>query len=146
MLPKHIVVLWVFVLLLIPSPGRSEDKPVRAADVPREFKGVFEWRGEKKPYTLILKIDKIEETDAVVSFSGTHLYTPGDYEMKIEGTIDTQKRSVTIRESDPSRPDSVTDGSFEGTISGDLQTLEAVWTTRGTGNKGDLRVMAKKDK
>ena len=66
--------------------------------------------------------------------------------MKVEGTIDAKKRRVSIRESDPSKPDSETDGSFEGTISENLQTIEAVWTTRGTGRKGDLKVTAKKDK
>jgi hypothetical protein len=146
MLQQRVAVLWVSALLLIPSAGRSDDKPIRTADVPREFKGEFEWRDEKKPYTLVLKIEKIEEKDGVIRFSGTHVYTPGDYKMKVEGTIDAKKRSVTIRESDPSKPDSETDGSFEGSITEDLQAIDAVWTTKSTGNKGDLKVKAKKDK
>ena len=146
MLQKRVAVLWVLALVLIPSLGQADDKPIRVADVPREFKGEFEWRDEKKPYTLVLKIDKIEEKGGVIRFSGTHAYTPGDYKMKVEGTIDPKKRSVSIRESDPSKADSETDGSFEGTISEDLQSIEAVWTTKGTGKKGDLKVKAKKDK
>jgi hypothetical protein len=152
MLQKRVAVLWVLALFLIPSLGRSDDKPVRAVDVarqfaafPREFKGEFAWRGTN-PYTLVLKIDKIEEKDGMIRFSGTHVYTPGDYKMKVEGTIDPKKRSVSMRESDPSKPESVTDGSFEGTISEDLQSIEAVWTTTGTDTKGDLKVKAIKDK
>ena len=146
MLQKRFVMLWVLPLFLLPSPGWSDNKPIRAADVAHEFKGEFEWRDQKTPYTLVLKIDKIEDKNGVIRFSGTHVYTPGDYKMKVEGTIDAKKRRVSIRESDPSKPDSETDGSFEGTISENLQTIEAVWTTRGTGRKGNLKVTAKKDK
>jgi hypothetical protein len=146
MLQNLIAVGWVLVLFLIPNPERWDDKRIRVANVPREFKGDFEWRGWKNPYTLVLKIDKIEEKDGVIRFSGTHFYTPGDYRMKVEGTIDAKKRSVSIRESDPSKPDSETDGSFEGTISEDLKTLEAVWTTKDTGKMGDLKAKAKMDK
>ena len=146
MLQRRSAVMCTLALFLASSIGQAEDKPVRAADVPREFKGEYEWRDEKKPYTLTLKIDKIEEKDGVIHFSGSHLYAPGDYKMKVAGTIDTKKRSVSIRESDPSRPDTETDGSFEGAISEDLQSIDAVWTTKGTGNKGDLKVKANKAK
>jgi hypothetical protein len=163
MLQKRIAVLWVLTLVLMPSIGQADGKPireanvpreikeeseqrVRVADIPREFKGEFEWRDEKKPYRLDLKIDKIEEKGGVIRLSGTHAYTPGDYKMKVEGTIDPKKRNISIRESDPSKADSETDGSFEGTISEDLQSIEAVWTAKGTGNKGDLKVKANKEK
>jgi hypothetical protein len=146
MLRKRVPAVFALALFVLPGVGRAEDKPIHAAAVPREFKGEYEWRDEKKPYTLTLKIDKIEEKDGTISFFGSHLYTPGDYKMKIEGTIDAKSRRITIRESDPSQDDSETDGSFEGTISKDLQTIEAVWTTKSTGNKGDLKVEAEKAK
>jgi hypothetical protein len=145
MVQRRVAVLWILALVLAPSLGRSDDKPVRVADVPRIFEGEFEWRDGRDPYTLVLTIDKIEEKDGVIHFSGTHVYTPGDYKMKVEGTIDPKKRSISIRESDPSKADSETDGSFEGTISKNLLSIEAVWTSKDTCNKGDLKVKAKID-
>jgi hypothetical protein len=143
---KRAAVFSALVLFVVTSAGWAQDIPIRAADVPREFKGEFAWRDETKPYTLTLEIDKIDEKHGTIRFSGSHLFTPGDYKMKVDGTIDAKSRRITIRESDPSRADSDTDGSFEGTITADLQTIEAVWTTKSTGNKGTLKVQAKKAK
>ena len=146
MLRNRVAAGWVLAVVLLPGTGRADDKPIRAADVPREFRGEFAWRDDQKTYTLVLKIDKVEEKDGVIRFTGTHAYDPGDYTMKVEGTIDPKTRGVRIRESDPSRADAQTDGTFEGTLSADLQSLEAVWTTEDTGTKGDLKVKAKKGK
>jgi hypothetical protein len=137
--------LVILAIFIHPQPGLADVKQIRVGNIAREFKGEFEWRDEKKPYALMLKINKIEEKDGVIHFSGIHIYMPGNYKMKVEGTINPNKRSISIRELDPSRADSETDGSFEGTISEDLQTIEAVWTTKGTGNKGDLKVRALKN-
>ena len=136
----------VCALFLLTGAAPIEEKPIRAADVPREFKGQFTWKDADMSFTLTLTIDKIDEKDGVIRFSGSHLYTPGDYKMKIEGTIDAKSRRITIQESDPSRESSEIDGSFEGTISKGLDSIEAVWTTKSTGKKGDLKVEAKKSK
>jgi hypothetical protein len=136
------VIFLVLVLSPLATYGEAGDKPIRAADVPREFKGTFGWGADAERFDLALKIDKLAEKDGVIQFSGSHLYTPGDFKMKIDGTIDAKSGRVTIRESDPSRADSETDGEFAGTISRDGRTLEAVWTTSGTEKKGDLKVKA----
>ncbi len=114
----------------------TKGKTIRVADIPREFKGQFKWRNGTEPFTLILKIDKIEKKDGAFRFSGSHLYMPGGTRMKIEGTIDGNTRRITIRESDSSRADAITDGSFEGMISRNLKIIEATWTTTSTGSKG----------
>ncbi|MDP6584934.1 MAG: hypothetical protein QF535_09775, partial [Anaerolineales bacterium] len=39
--------------------------------------------------------------------------------------------------------DFVTDGSHVGTISNDLKSIQAVWTTKVSGEQGDLKLKAK---
>jgi hypothetical protein len=150
MLQKRATVFLTLILLALASVGLAQDKLIRAADIPREFTGEYEWRGTKKLSTVSLQIDKIEEDDKTIHFFGRDFYMPGNYEMKIEGTIDTKSylltisEYVTISEHDPLQAQGVTDGSFIGTISADLQTIEAVWTTISTGQKGDLKLQAKR--
>ena len=143
---RRAAVVLVLALFLLPGIAQAKAQLVHSADVPREFKGQFKWRDGKITYSLVLKIDRIEEKGRIVRFFGSHLYTPGDYKMSVEGTIDSKTYRISIREFDPSRPDSETDGSFEGKISTDFQRIEAVWTTRTTGKKGDLKVEAEKEK
>src|SRR5437870_5648788 len=101
MLQKRAVVACTLALFLLPGVGRTQDKPVRAADVPREFKGEYKTRNGGKPFTLTLKIDKIEQKEGEIHFSGSHLYTPGDYKMKIGGRINARSRRLLIWEYDP---------------------------------------------
>src|SRR5262245_2204694 len=143
MIQNLAVPVFALALFIPPSVDRARDKPVRAADVPRQFEGSFEWKDANAPYALVLKIDEIKEKDGTIHFSGSHHYVPGDYKMKVDGTIDAKSRRITLRESAPVPDGAITDGSFEGTISTDLATIEAVWTTRSTGSQGNLKVRAK---
>ena len=66
--------------------------------------------------------------------------------MKVEGVIDRKTRRVSLRESEPSRANSDTNGSFEGAISEDFQSIDAVWNTNGSRNNGELKLKARKAK
>ena len=46
---------------------------------------------------------------------------------------------------DVPRSDYVTDGSHLGTLAPDLQSMSTVWTTRGTGRRGSMRLNARPD-
>ena len=143
---QRIAIAVALVVFAVPTLGRAEDKPTQTVSLPREFTGTFAWQDVMQSYTLTLKIDKFEEKDGTIRFTGSHEYTPGDFKMKVKGTIDAKSRKIVIRESDPSHEDSDVDGSFEGTISTDLKTIEAVWTSTDSGRKGDLKIQAKKAK
>src|SRR5262245_5533891 len=69
-----------------PAAPRLKDK---GPTVPRDFNGKFGF------YTVVLKIDSAQEKDGLIRFSGTHFYAPGDYTMKVEGTIDRKTRRVS---------------------------------------------------
>jgi hypothetical protein len=138
-------VLFALVLVLEPSMRRPPEKPVRATDMPHEFRGQFAWGQQDNPYTLILTIERITGKDGIITFWGRHHYTPGDYTMKVEGTIDARSRRIRIRESQPSHPNADTDGSFNGTISEDLRTIDAGWTGSSPDKKGALKLHARRN-
>ena len=131
-------------LISLANIADAQDRPIRVADLPREFQGQYQWGDGSMPFTLILKFEKIEEKQGTIHFSGSHFYMPGDWKAKIDGTIDAKSGRITIWESEASRPGLVTDGSFVGAVSSDLQSIEALWTTNSTGNTGWLKVKAKK--
>ena len=135
---------YVVAALLLFATSASGQAAPRLKDkgptVPRDFKGKFGF------YTVVLKIDTVQEKDGLIRFTGTHAYTPGDYTMKVEGMIDRKTWRVSLRESEPSRADSDTNGSFEGAISEDFQAIDAVWTTNGGRSNGELKLKARKAK
>jgi hypothetical protein len=137
---------FVLLVLLVPVCIADQDRPIRSADIPREFKGEYRWRNAAaKPQTLQLWIDRVEEKNGTIRFFGIHVYMPGDCTMRVEGKIDPRTRRVYMRESEPSCPDDAdVDGAFVGTITPNLQTIEATWTNASNGQQGDLRVQAQK--
>jgi hypothetical protein len=133
----------VTALLLVATSASGQAAPRlkdKGPTVPRDFTGKFGF------YTVVLKIHTVQEKDGLIRFTGTHVYSPGDYTMKVEGTIDRKTGRVSLRESEPSRADSDTNGSFEGAISEDFQAIDAVWTTKGGRNNGELKLKARKAK
>jgi len=136
--------MMVFAIVVIPSLVQADEKKIRVADIPREFTGTFEWRSDEVLLPATLTIEKIEEKDGVITFTGVQHYANTGSQMKVEGTILVRNRRITIRESELTNTNAVIDGSFEGTISPDMQMIDAIWTTDSNGSKGDLRHMAKK--
>jgi hypothetical protein len=135
---RYVVI--ALLLLATSATGQAAPRPKdKGPDVPRDFSGRF------GAYTVVLKIDAVQEKNGLIRFTGTHTYTPGDYTMKVDGVIDRTTGKVSLRESEPSRADSDTNGSFEGSISEDFQTINAVWTTKA-GNNGELKLKARKAK
>src|SRR5262245_21849130 len=133
----------VTALLLFATSASGQAAPRlkdKGPTVPRDFQGKFGF------YTVVLKIDTVQEKDGLIPFTGTHVYTPGDYTMKVEGMIDRKTRRLSLRESEPSHANSDTNGSFEGAISEDFQAIDAVWTTNGNRNNGELKLKTRKAK
>ena len=102
---------------------------------------------------MTLDVTRVQQTEtSVIEFWGVHTYVlevrpldgvdqsgiqPLTYTMQVKGAIDRPSRRITLTESEPSRPEeAITEGIFEGTVSGDLAAIEATWTTEGTGEQG----------
>src|SRR5262245_12180123 len=84
---------YVITALLLLATSASRQAAPRLKDkgptVPRDFNGRFGF------YTVVLKIDTVQEKDGLIRFTGTHAYSPGDYTMKVEGTIDRKTWRVS---------------------------------------------------
>jgi hypothetical protein len=146
---RHLVLLNVLVLLSLPADGQTDEKPIKPANIPTQFTGQFVWLMDPSGPPgaadgITVTINKFEEKDGVILFSGADNYHDSGFTAKIHGKIDPQSHHFTMWESEPSNSNSTTDGSFEGTISLDLQSIDAVWTTRATGKKGKLHLQTAK--
>jgi hypothetical protein len=66
--------------------------------MPKEFRGEFLWRKQNAVlYAVTLKIAEIEEANnGNLIFKGLHVYQPGNYIMKVKGTIDLRTRHISI--------------------------------------------------
>ena len=137
--------LLVAVLLCLPLavPAWGQDSPA-AKKLPRKFTGVFEWRGENPlRERVVLEIDKVEERDGVLTFTGKLTYQSAKLTEKATGRIDLKMGKVSVRVSDPSGP-AITDGSFDGTISASLEAITCVWNGQNAGDmQGDLKLTAR---
>ncbi len=134
--------------LVLPDSLRAEDKPLKASDIPTNFVGRLNWQfAPAADHTVIvpdsfrLVIDNMEEKDGQIFFAG-HDINQSRSKTTIHGKIDLKTRHLTMKESEPADVHPVTEGTLEGTISPDLQTIEAVWTTQSSDKKGTLRLKA----
>jgi len=115
-------------------------------ELPRTFEGRYLWADASlctNPFLVTLRIDRVERTlDGGIAFEGSNEYQPGDHRMRVHGRVNVRSLDVVLRETDPSRIDSVTHGMFEGRFAPDLRSLVAIWTTEPTGQVGALVLKA----
>jgi hypothetical protein len=145
------VLLFVaLIALLIAGAGKSASAETSGCDanclarrLPHEFCGNFAWRADGIAIRVRYHIAQIGIVGGSVEFGGEGLYDSGrGTHIRIRGTADPVTRSIEIFESEPDQPMFVIDGSHKGDLSTDLGTIRAEWTTRMTGDKGDLVLSA----
>ncbi len=133
-------------MTLQPRLGSSLPEQISAETLPRIFKGIFSWRGPANPPQYVtLMLRRVHEAAGLMVFGGTNVYThpyPGSEHIQVRGKIDVKTLKVSIFENNKPDASFVNEGSYEGTISTDGGTLTLVWTTAGTGEKGDLKMQA----
>jgi hypothetical protein len=138
------------IALVIAGAGESASEATPSCDanclvrrLPRELCGSFAWRADGVGIRVRYHIAQIGLAGGSVEFSGEGVYDSGrETHIRIRGTADPATRLVEIFESEPDQPMFVTDGSHKGGFSADLGTIRAEWTTRKTGDKGDLVLSA----
>jgi hypothetical protein len=117
---------------------------ISTQSLPRSFRGTFTWRKKAPDFANVsLKITgaTLARDKRTMRIRGHSIYN-GEERTSFTGTINTATRQVTLKEHTKPNERFVTDGSFEGTISNDLQTISCIWTTKSTGEKGDLLLEA----
>lgn len=129
------------------SSAQAPSGAISAPKIPEMYKGVFHWENMSIPQYVTLNIEKTNiMRSGDIAFTGWHIYTM-DYSkdvltIPVRGTINAGTRHVRILEIRAPTENFVNSGSFEGTISPDQQTIDLVWTTKETGQKGSITFQA----
>ncbi len=125
--------------------GQAADAESVVARLPRAFVGEFRWDNDRAIQTVAIRFETVRRLDdAHVEATGCGVYdadgTVTAIAVKMQVTL--PGLAVEIRESAPDRAAFVTDGSHRGSLSGDLRSIDARWTTTSTGQQGHLRLQA----
>jgi hypothetical protein len=104
------------------------------------YVGTYRWRGAPTAEPVRFWFERFEAAgDNALKATGRGIYlSKPPVNITIRATIDLKTRRIEIWESNPDRLTFLTNGSHVGTISSDRCRILAVWTTKGTGEQGDL--------
>lgn len=135
-----------FFLTLFACPASAAEPEFVRDNLPRKFEGVFNWHGSiSYQYVTITLTDVSLDEDNNVIGDGVGRYrTSGDItNIQITFKIKPDTQRLQMRETKPDNPANfVTDGAHLGRISGNLCFIATEWTSKGSGDKGDLFLRA----
>lgn len=121
--------------------------PAEAVPLARMYCGEFRWRGDRKIDRVVYRFEPPGEPvrgESEVVGAGT--YDAGDrvIALRLTARFRPADGGIEVRErtDPPGDPKYIVDGANRGWVATDGSTLVAVWTTRRTGDKGDLRMRA----
>lgn len=133
-------------LLALLVPAAAVPEPSVADDWPRSYAGNFKWddTSELQSVAMALRTVKAAGGDSVEA-EGCGVYNTGGRitTIRVKMTVRLPSLAVTIWELDPvDERGFVANGSHDGHLSDDRQVIDAIWTTRETGEHGRLRLHA----
>jgi hypothetical protein len=111
------------------------------AGLSRNFCGTFQWNGDTGLQDVYIHLGDIwlEDDSRIVALGKGRYITPAQTTyIDVRWLIDLDSNRLEMWELNPSQPGFTIDGSHVGTIVDDLTTVEATWTTQGTGAQGTL--------
>lgn len=128
-------------LILVTPHAFADNADWVVANLPTDFQGTFQWDNDPTVQEVKVRIDSVSiGSGRQVTATGSAVYTTLGQKTAINVTwqIDPVTGRFEMWEKDPTSADFVTDGSHVGTISTDLQSINAMWTTRSSGQLGQL--------
>jgi len=129
-------------LLIVPAAYALADAADWVvANLPRDYSGTFQWDNDPTVQEVTVRIDAVSiGSERQVTATGSSVYTALGQKTAINVTwlIDPVSGRFEMWEKDPTSADFVTDGSHVGAISTDLRSINAMWTTRSSGQLGQL--------
>lgn len=140
MVPRTLALLLVVLVWPITGWTVSESENIRS-NLCRQLRGSFKWNGSSQIQNVSISLSDIRvDTNNDVLALGKGQYTTNSRvtDIDVKWLIDPKSGRFEMWESNPTRPGFVTEGSHVGSISGDLKSVTAIWTTRGTGEQGTL--------
>jgi hypothetical protein len=113
--------------------------------LPRAFIGEFTWDGDKTVQNVVITFEAVRALsgqDAEAVGCGSYEVNRLVTKIKVRMLV-TSDLQVEILEQSPQGSTSFeTEGSHRGNLSNDLQRIDARWTTRATGQRGQLHLRA----
>jgi hypothetical protein len=114
--------------------------------LPRAYVGEFSWDGDKTVQNVVVTFESVQ----ALSGQNAEAIGCGAYEtnrrvtkIRVRMFIKSSDLEVEILELSPEGSGSFeTDGSHRGNLSEDLQRIDAQWTTRASGARGQLHLRA----
>lgn len=136
-------------LMVLATHAVADEADWVIANLPTDFHGTFQWDNDPTVQEVKVRIDSVAiGSDRQVTATGSSVYTTHGQKTAINVTwlIDPATGRFEMWEEDPTSADFVTDGSHVGTISADLKSINAMWTTRSSGQLGQLCLYSKGSK
>ena len=146
---KRLLIVLAIVLffnIYVPLAGALESLYI-CDNLPKSYKGNFSWYSDKVIHEFSIAITNLSsDSHGNVIAEGNGEFQVLQYVAKIRIKIQITPATLRFEMWELSPTDItvflVTDGSYIGTISQDLRTIKAVWTTISMGAQGDLLLTA----
>lgn len=131
--------------LFVTTSIRATEIKSLTEKLPRAYVGEFMWEGDKTVQNVVITFESVR----ALSVQDAEAVGCGAYEVNRQVTkikvrmLVTSDLQVEILEQSPQGSTSFeTEGSHRGNLSKDLQQIDARWTTRATGQRGQLHLRA----
>ena len=132
--------------LLLVSIAHAMEIGQLTGQLPRAFIGEFTWENDKTPQNVVITLESVR----ALNDQNAEALGCGSYEVNRQVTmirirlfVRLSDLYVELMELSPQGSTSFeTDGSHRGHLSKDLQSIEADWTTRSSGQRGKLQLRA----
>ena len=112
--------------------------------LPRQWHGTFAWDDGVAYFVEAEIISVSVRPNGEISFTANTIWLPDGLNARMSGRIDPATLNVRIWEvaEDESAESFESDGRYDGAFAADLWDLRARWETEGTGETGDLVLVA----
>jgi hypothetical protein len=133
--------------LLLVSAVHAADIKDLTEKLPRAYIGEFLWDGDNTVQNVVITFDQVRaRNDQTAEAFGCGAYEVGRHttRIKVRMFVKLPDLKVELFEMSPEGNDGSfeTGGSHRGSLSDDLQNIDAQWTTTASGQRGQLHLSA----
>jgi hypothetical protein len=132
--------------LFIVSSVRAAETESRTEKLPRAYFGEFSWDGDTIVQNVVITFESVRALDdqnAEANGCGAYEANRQVTKIRVRMFVRWSDLQVEILERSPEGSASFeTDGSHRGHLSEDLQQIDAEWTSRASGRRGQLHLRA----
>ena len=150
-LVRHAALLLLLTLPATADPAGAEQPSAApggdfAEKLPRSWCGTFSWDRYNDLQHITIIFDRVEtRADGTIEATGRGIVKSfRTVPFQARAIVDPAGRRIELFESVATpTPGYITDGSHVGTLAADLQSMRLAWTTRGTGERGTMQLLAR---